>query len=420
MLDFSNPQLLLVASIVFAAIPAIIWLYILFKKEKTSKKTISLVFGLGCLTAPALLGIQELWIAFPRFNLATLIDDNITTQSTKYILTFVLFGAMEEIIKMYVVTLVDKHTIFIRRIGDAIRYSLVAALGFSFAENIYYLFQFWPSLDTQALVGMYIFRSIFTACAHMIFSGIFGYFYGIGKYAIHITKQQELAGEKDRGSGLIAKLFNLPRSQAYQQKMVIKGLFLAVVLHAAYNFILQINIVPPVIVFVVLGYIYLRYLLSRKAGHLVLTTDISIKEKSLMAKKDEEVVLELLGMWFKDKRYIDVIHTCERLLERDPDNTVVKLFKAKAIDKMDDKDTYKSILQSILPSHSEMSNNQKNIITKHIEEKEYLRKVKQAVKKQLEKEGKSFIETKKTPPVQESDSKKTDPSKKEESFKLNL
>lgn len=391
-----NPIFLLGISTLFAAIPAAIWLYIFLKKEKKSKKIIAIIFGLGCLTAPALLGLQYLWDIFPRFNLAALIEENIQTQSKMYIAMFVLFGALEEIIKHYVITIVDKRTVLIKTIGDSIRYSLVAALGFSFTENIYYLYQFWPSISTGQLVTMYIFRSIFTACAHMIFSGIFGYFYGIGKFSIEIVKQQKLIGKINKATEFTAKLFNLPLTHAYQQNMVVKGLFIAIFMHAVYNYLLQFNIMIPVIIFVILGYLYLRYLLSRKAGHLILSTDISTVQKSTLAKKDEDVVVELLGMWFKDGKFVDVIHICERLLERDPDNNVVKLFKAKALDKMDAKDTYKNILGTVLKTKDDLSEKQKNVISKYTEEKEMFQKVQRMIKKQLEKEGKNFVPTNKS------------------------
>jgi len=343
-----NPFILLGISLIAAGIPAFIWLYILFSKNSKSKWVVALIFGLGCLTAPFLLGVQFAWEKFPQFNLASFIETTVTTQNTRYILLFVLFGAMEEIVKHYVICSVDKRTILIKTIGDSIRYSLAAALGFSFAENVYYLYQFWPQISLGELVGMYVFRSVFTACAHMIFSGIFGYYYGIGKFSIDITQQQQLIGAQSKTTSSIAKIFNISLSHAYQQEMVLKGLSLAIVLHVIYNYLLQFNIIIPIIIFVVLGYLYLQYLLSRKAGHLILETDISTKQRSTIAKKDEEVVIELLGLWFKEKKYVDVIHICERLLERDPDNNVVKLFKAQATDKMSDKDVYKKILGIIL------------------------------------------------------------------------
>jgi len=384
-----NSIVLLGTSTIVAAIPAAIWLYILFKKTKNSKKIVALVFGLGCLTAPALLGLQYFWLEFPQFNLDAFIQDNIHTQNTKFIATFVLFGALEEIIKHFVVSSVDKKTVLIKTIGDSIKFSLAAALGFAFTENIYYLYQFWESISLGELTGMYIFRSGFTTCAHLIFSGIFGYFYGIGKFSIQITKQQKILGEKNRTTSIIARLFNLPISHAFQQQMVVKGLLIAIIMHATYNYLLQLNLLPPVLIFVVLGFIYLKYLLNRKAGHLILETDISEKNKSTIAKKDEDVVIELLGMWFKEKKYVDVIHIAERLLERDPDNKVIKIFKAKALDKIDDNDTYKSILGNMFKSKSDLNNSSRNVISKHIEEKGNKKTPQKSKKKEESKKRKT-------------------------------
>ncbi|MEK7673347.1 MAG: PrsW family glutamic-type intramembrane protease [Patescibacteria group bacterium] len=387
-----NPLFLLGVSTIFAAIPVGIWFYVFLKKEEKSKKTIAFIFFLGCLTAPALLGIQYAWDIFPQFNLARFIEDNISSQNTMFVATFVLFGGMEEIIKHYVVKQVDKRTLLINKINDAIKYSVTAALGFSFVENVYYLYQWWPVISNGELIGMYIFRSIFTSCAHMIFSGIFGYYYGVSKFSIVINKQQELTGKTKLSDRIISKLFGVPLSESYREKTILKGLTIAIVMHAIHNYLLQFNFIPPVIIFDVLGYLYLRYLLVRKAGHLLVNEDLSIKHKSTMAKKDEDVVLELLAMWFQDKRYVDVIHICERLLERDPDNSVVQLFKARALDSIDEKDTYKKILNTVIKTKKDLSQNDKNIISKYTVEKEMLKKVQAMVKDQLKKQGKEFIE----------------------------
>lgn len=357
-------------STIFAAIPIGIWLYIVLNKNEKSKKTVALVFILGCLTAPILLGIQYFWEAVPSFNLAALIENTIKTQSTMYIATFMLFGAMEEIIKHYVVNTVDRKTLLISTIGDSIKYSLAAALGFSFIENIYYLYEFWPRISVGQLAGMYIFRSIFTTCAHLLFSGIFGYYYGVGKFSIDISKQEGFTGQTSKIAQIIKKIFRIPLSHAYHQHMVVKGLVIAIAMHTFYNYLLQINLVVPIVIFVILGYFYLRYLLNRKAGHLVLATDISTKEKSTLAPKDDTVVMELMGMWFKDKRYADVIHVCERILERDPDNNIIKLFKAKAKDKISDKNVYKKIINALIKTKDDISKKDRNIITKHLEKKD--------------------------------------------------
>ncbi|MBI4235705.1 PrsW family intramembrane metalloprotease [Candidatus Peregrinibacteria bacterium] len=363
-----NPIFLIATATLAAGVPVGIWIYFIFSEKLKSKKTVVLVFLLGCLTAPALLGIQYLWDFFPQFNLQAFIENSISDQNKMFIASFILFGAMEEIIKMAVIVKVDKHTLLINTFNDAIRYSIASALGFSFIENIYYLYQFYQSIGTGELIGMYIFRSIFTTAAHMIFSGIFGYFYGASKFSIDLRKQQEISGKKNYIENIIAKLFNIPKSQAAQQKILLKGLFIAVGIHAIHNYLLQFNKTAPVMIFDVLGYLYLQYLLKRKAGHLILATDISEVKKTTLAKKDEEVVLELISMWFKEKKYVDVIHICERLLERDPDNKVVKLFKAQAIDKLDDKDVYKKIISSVIKTKEDVNEKDKNIMEKYIRE----------------------------------------------------
>lgn len=399
-----NPIALLSIATLASAIPVAVWLSVFLRKQE-SKKTILLIFLLGCLTAPTLLGIQHLWDIFPNFNLANYIENSSANQNIKFALTFMLFGGMEELIKLYVVKAVDERTILIQKVNDAVRYSIVSALGFSFIENIYYLYQFWPQLSTGSLTGLYIFRSVFTTCAHIIFSGIFGYFYGIGKYSILMTHQARLSQKQNKIGNFIAKHFRLPLSEGYRQQIVLKGVLLAIGLHATFNFLLQINLTLPVILLIAFGYIYLKYLLSRKAGHLLLTNDITTKAKSTIVPKDEEVVLELLGMWFKERRYVDVIHVAQRLLDRDPDNRVVKLFKAQAIDAIDNKDPYKKILTSILPTQQQ----NQSTITKYLTEKEEFKKAQKQIKATLKKEGKTFIKQPKT--------QKTDP---EEIKKQNL
>jgi hypothetical protein len=79
-------------------------------------------------------------------------------------------------------------------------------------------------------------------------------------------------------------------------------------------------------------FMLLQYLLSRKTGSL--TFVLADKHRSTMSVKDEEVVLELIGMWYNQGRYEEVNGICERLLKRDPDNNVVKLFKAKVQDQL--------------------------------------------------------------------------------------
>jgi RsiW-degrading membrane proteinase PrsW (M82 family) len=403
---FENTIYLLGVSSIIAFLPVIIWLFLIFYKNNERKKTIILIFFLGSLTAPALILLQVLWSEFPRFNLSALIETSVQSQTWQFIAFFMLFGALEEIIKMYVITLIDKKTTLIKTVNDTIRLTLVSALGFAFTENIYYLYQFWPVISTGELVGMYVFRSVFTTCAHMIFSGIFGYYYAMGKFSIQINKQNRLTNVENNTAIWISKIFNLPLSQAFQQKLIMKGLILSIIIHASYNFILQMGYKAPVVIFIILAAIYIWFLMKRKSGNLIINTDISEKIGTKLGKRDKDVIVELISMWFKEKRYVDVIHICQRLLERDPNNEVVKLFKAKSMDYLEDNNPYKQILSTILKT-DERTEAQKNKLSIYLEEKENFKKVKEMIKKQLEKEGKKLIEAKKT--VQEN--KKTNTSK---------
>lgn len=395
---FENPIFLLGFSTLLAAIPIVVWFYINVKHEKDHKKIMFLVFGLGCLTAPALLGLQIFWEQHPEFDLEAFISRTFSSPMTATIMVLLLFASMEEIIKLYVMRSIDRKTLCITKINDAMRYNISSALGFSFIENIYYLYSWWPYIGTGQLATMYFFRSIFTTAAHMVYSGIFGYFYGVGKFSMVINQQANMVENKrDKLSEFIAKIFNLPPSEGFRQKAMLKGLFIAIGMHFTINFLLELQqqkgialLLPMVILATVLMYLFLQYLLKRKAGHLIMLTDPTTQKASTMNKKDEDVVQELLGMWFKDKKYVDVIHVCERLLERDPDNTVVKLFKAKAMDEMEDKNIYKKILGTVIKT--DLDDSQKSVIAKYLAEKEMFQKVKQMIKEQLKKEGKTFIE----------------------------
>jgi len=364
-----NKFILLPLLTAIAALPVVVWVILFFKASKQSKKILGLVFFLGILAAPAMLGIQYLWDLDPQFNLELLIQNSISDIRVQSMMIFILFGMMEEVLKHFAVRSIDKHTVAVKTVNNAIRLSILSALGFAFAENIFYMYMLWPSLTVGGLVGLFVARSGITMLGHMIFSGIFGYYFGVSKFAIDITKQKEMVNENSWTTKVLAKVFNKPMPEAFREKTILKGLLLAMGFHAVFNFLLEIQMVIPVVIFVALGFFFLKHLLKRKVGHLVLFTDISTQKKSLMGKKDEEVILELLSMWFKDGRYVDVMHICERLLERDPDNNVVKIFKARALDKIDNSSVYKKILQTIFKSKEQLNHDDKNIISKHLEVK---------------------------------------------------
>jgi len=320
-------------AILLAAAPVIIWFQIMMKRKQHSKKALIKVFILGTFTVLPIIGIQYLWYLNPDWDLYNWIDQHIGTANVEagFLATFVLVGIMEEIVKGGVVRVADASRMKIQTINDAVKFSIIAALGFAFSENIHYFYSVLSDGDMAAMFSTVVFRSSFTVCAHMVFSAIFGYYYGIGKFSQHVMEQGKWTGEKYSIANILSKIGIKPQFTLRYQKLL-TGLLIAMVMHAAFNFFLQINMIIEAMAIIVGGFIYVQFLMHRKAGHLVLEAAGDAK-KSLMGKTDEDVVLELVGMWFNSGKYQDVIEICERLLMRDPDNKVVKLFKAKALDK---------------------------------------------------------------------------------------
>ena len=331
LLNLSQDQLIHIGIVTaLAAIPTIIWFILLFKGRKTSRWLLLLAFFLGTLTVIPLMGLEYLWIWFPQLDVYKAIETNISDAHAAAFAALIVVGVLEELVKSGVVRTVNKTKTGIQTVNDAVKFSILAGLGFAFIENIFYFYYIWQGAGFAGLIFPMVFRSIFTVCAHMVFSGIFGYFYGIAKFSRPIMETKLWMGEASKGMKWFAKFLGTDESKALQQYMLWKGLFVAMILHAFFNFFLEFEMLIPVLCIVGGGFTYLLYLLAHKAGAITFT---STGKQSTIPKKDSDVVLELLGMWTKEGRYKDVIDICQRLLMRDPDNKVVKLFQAKAMDK---------------------------------------------------------------------------------------
>lgn len=329
-MSFTPDQLVqLGIAVALAAIPAAIWFILLFSGRKTSRKPLVLAFFLGTLTVLPIIALDYIWVFFPEYDIFSVIEKNITDVHYAAFASLIFVGITEELVKSGVVRIIDKTKFGLNTVNDAVKYSVLAGLGFAFTENIFYFYFIWQSSGFAGLILPMIFRSIFTVCAHMVFSGIFGYFYGLAKFAKPIVEAKDWLGEQNPAIQFLAKILRTEKSNAYGQWMVLKGLLIAMILHTFFNFFLEFEYLIPTITLVGGGFAYLLYLLAHKAGAIAFA---GAGRESNMAAKDEDVVLELLGMWTQEGRYKDVVDICQRLLMRDPDNKVVKLFQAKAMD----------------------------------------------------------------------------------------
>lgn len=331
-----------VASFALALVPVIIWLRLIHKQgEEKSLFIKTFLFGTLSVIPPFILIF--LFEKFPQLNIYSAINRTISEIALAALVTNVVVGIVEEIAKNLIVRIIDKrHPEYIQTLSSALKLSICAGLGFSFAENIFYFYNIWVNqYGFQTLFATFVFRSAFTMLGHMVFSGIFGYYFGIGKFAADLTEFSKWEGSKLRVTHFLSRITGkLPFEIIREQKNLL-GLFLAIALHASFNASLDLEHKLPSIFIVALGAAYIAYLLKTKSGHLFFT--FTKRKASSMPPKDEDVVIELLGMWLNEGRLDEVVKICDRLLERDPDNNVVKLFRAKACDNQKLRHFYNSL-----------------------------------------------------------------------------
>lgn len=330
------------ASIALAVIPVVIWLKIIRKQgEEKSLYIKTFIFGTLSVIPPFILIFLFEW--FPQLNIYSAINRGIQAAALAALVTNIIVGIVEEIAKNVIVRVIDKrHPEYIQTISAALKLSICAGLGFSFAENIFYFYNIWVNqYGFGALFSTFIFRSMFTMLGHMVFSGIFGYYFGIGKFAADITEQARWEGSSMRFVHFLSKTTGRMPFQVVRELKNLKGLFLAMSLHATFNATLDMGYKLPAIMIVVLSAVYIFYLMKTRSGHLLFS--ITKRKASNMAPKDEDVVIELLGMWTNEGKLEEVIQICDRLLKRDPDNNVVKLFRAKATDNQKLRQFYNSL-----------------------------------------------------------------------------
>ncbi|MBI5414215.1 PrsW family intramembrane metalloprotease [Candidatus Peregrinibacteria bacterium] len=138
---------------------------------------------------------------------------------------------------------VHKRLVY-QSIDQVILVSIMSALGFSFVENIIYLLHFVENGGTSlANIATFIaMRSIFVVMVHMFCSGVFGYYYGISLFAGPYLQENELKGKKFFLLSFIWKILRFSKKTVYQEEKLFTGLFLSMVFHGIYDFLIEINL----------------------------------------------------------------------------------------------------------------------------------------------------------------------------------
>lgn len=225
---------------------------------------------MGALAVSPLLLYKYLWQFFPWINAFQythpLEDDfiglaNIGFIPLSVIVTFMLVGFIEEVTKLWAVKMSHKQPI--TSIDDAIEMFITAGLGFAFAENILYFYNIMMERGVEEVFYPFIFRSIFSTFAHIMFSGILGYYYGLALFADDVLKEK-YNQKKWPLVRTFAKILNLKKNVLFHEEKIAQGTIIAMVLHAFFNIFLEMNWVFLLIPFLSIGYIILNRLLDKK------------------------------------------------------------------------------------------------------------------------------------------------------------
>ncbi len=263
----------IIGSILLACVPALIWGHLYYSKKPANRKLTILTFIIGALAVFPILIYKFLWQFFPWMNAFKLADNyrgdiigfsNFMILPLSIVITFMIVGLIEEVMKMISVKVVDDDEI--KTIDDSIEFFIIAALGFSFTENILYFYNIWLAHGSSNLFLPFLFRSSFSTFAHLLFSGVLGYYYGTAHFAKPIL-QEEIKKNRKHWTIFLHKIFNIRKAKLFHQERILEGLLISIGLHAIFNILLEMNLTFMIVPFLVTGYVAINYLFDKKESH---------------------------------------------------------------------------------------------------------------------------------------------------------
>lgn len=263
----------IIGSILLALLPAMIWGILFYLKRPANRRLSTWTFLAGAIAVFPILLYKTSWQYFPWLNAFKFADNyrydfvgfsNFMVLPLSVIITFMIVGIIEEIAKYWAAKIGCDDNFL--TIDDAILFFIIAALGFSFTENILYFYNIWAAEGLERLFVPFLFRSLFSTFAHIMFSGILGYYYGIGHFAKPIL-QEEIRYNRKHWTVVWHKIFSIRKEKLFYQEKISEGLFLAIGLHAIFNIFLEMKLTFLIVPFLVGGYITLTYLFAKKRNH---------------------------------------------------------------------------------------------------------------------------------------------------------
>lgn len=233
-----------------AAVIAVFWT--LFSRSTLLNTLRSVVQEMGNFS---LLGIVVAGIV--------LASDFLTEEVVAVVAGIIFLAASEEYAKHLLVRFIDDDKF--RSINDALVFSVLAGLGFAFMENAFVYFPaYWGS---EGFISVILLRSVLLVFAHAMFSGIFGYFYGVGHFAQPLLVERMVAEPQYFFKRRLHKLLHLKSEPSFREEKMMEGLIVATVLHAVFNVLMQFSEVGLAFMVVAAGGGWLFWLLAKKENH---------------------------------------------------------------------------------------------------------------------------------------------------------
>lgn len=278
--------------ILLALIPAVVWFFIFGKRHQHKMFHVVLTFIAGIAGGGVILMYQYFWgqkfeaiffsIEFENFR--SNIEANVGSAILAALLVFLSVGFLEEFLKHFMAKKSDQR--IFESVDDVIEFSIISALGFAFLENIAYFFRLVVEGNFQNITSLFLMRSVFVVFIHVLCSGIYGYYYGIGFFATPMLKEREKKGKCAYIPKILHQILHLKKATVFREEMATFGLIIAMVVHGVYNFVLNMNFyigtffgeelylhTPMMPIILVVGFAYLNHLLNKKEdqkrfGHL--------------------------------------------------------------------------------------------------------------------------------------------------------
>ncbi len=255
-----------------ALLPALIWCWLFLRYHRERIGNVVLLFLAGMLsTVPILFydtlvrrGVEMQFFFFhirpesfsrTTQSLVTQLQPEGAADSMLWatLLSFLFVGLIEEVSKYWVLSR-SGRSIF-SSIDDVMQLSIIAAIGFAFAENVvnpvyftafvreYLLHGAAP--DIMAFVSNVLGRSVLTSMVHIVSTGVMGYYLGLAIFAGPYLKEQRASGKVFPILSALHGLLRLPEISLFRVQMLSTGLLAAIGLHGLFNFLVTLPELLP-------------------------------------------------------------------------------------------------------------------------------------------------------------------------------